>query len=319
MYMSDFHKKNDTLFSRKIALGMGCWAIGGRDWGGQLDSDSIDALKTAFELGITHFDTAQVYGNGHSEELIGKSLNKVRSEIFIASKMMYAPPEKVEKILMQSLQRLKSDYIDLFYIHWPKRNVSLSAMMEKLVVLKEKGIIRAIGVSNFSIDQMREVMKIGQIDAHQMCYNLLWRLPEREMMSFCKQNDISVISYGTIGQGILTGKFKQEITFAPGDHRRNTVLFGKDIWQDVYNAVQQFKEIALTINRPLIDCAIQWAAQQEGIGTVLVGARNSSQVRQNAAAIRDQIDGNTICKLTEVSDQFKKMIPQEGNIFNWYP
>ncbi len=317
--MLDLQKKTDILFSKKRALGMGCWAIGGRDWGSQLDSDSIDALKTAFELGITHFDTAQAYGKGHSEELIGKSLHKVRSEIFIASKMMYSPPDNVEKLLMQSLQRLKTDYIDLFYIHWPKRNVSLSAMMEKLVELKEKGIIRAIGVSNFSIDQMREVMKIGQIDAHQMCYNLLWRLPEREMISFCKQNDISVISYGTIGQGILTGKFQLKTTFAPDDHRKNTVLFGKDIWQDVYNAVQQFKEVALTINRPLIDCAIQWVIQREGIRTVLVGARNSNQVRQNAAAIKDQIDNNALDKLTEISDRVIKLIPEEGNIFRWYP
>jgi myo-inositol catabolism protein IolS len=308
-----------SIATKCSVIGFGCWAIGARDWGIQTDSDSIGALKTAFELGITHFDTAQAYGKGHSEELIGKAFRSVRSNLFIASKMNYRPAEKIEQSVMLSLKRLKTDYVDLFYIHWPKQNVNLAEMMEQLVLLREKGIIRGLGVSNFSVEQMKEVMKAGFIDVHQMCYNLLWRWPEREVIPFCKDNGIAVIPYGTIAQGILSGKFESEIQFEPGDHRKDGVLFDHDIWPDVYKGVEQFKDITSSLKRPLTDSAIQWALGRPGVSCVLVGARNSVQVKKNVAAVNEKIDGDILQKLTEISDTVIKKIPDTGNIFRYYP
>lgn len=313
------YRKIGLLPNNVSVIGMGCWAIGGKDWGYQSDSDSIDALKAAFNMGINHFDTAQVYGKGHSEELIGKALHTVRSELFIASKMMYTAPEKVENLLKQSLQRLKTDYIDLFYIHWPRKNGNLAAMMEKLVALREKGYIRGIGVSNFSVEQMKEVMTVGRIDAHQMCYNLLWRFPEKQLIPFCIDNAIAVIPYSTIAQGILVGKFDRELNFDSDDHRKGTVLFEKETWPDVYNGVQEFKRIASEAGHTLLECAIQWTLERPGIQSVLVGARNSLQIKQNAEAIKNKIDKGILDKLTDASEIINRKIPDTGNIFRWYP
>lgn len=308
-----------SIVSKGSVIGFGCWAIGGRDWGIQTDSDSIGALKTAFELGITHFDTAQAYGKGHSEELIGKALGRVRSKLFIASKMIHRPAEKIEQSVILSLQRLKTDYIDLFYIHWPKKNADLAAMMEKLVRLREKGVIRGIGVSNFSVENMKEVMKAGRIDAHQMCYNLLWRWPERDVIPFCIDNGIAFIPYATIAQGILSGKFGTEIQFEPGDHRKDGVLFDPAVWPDVYKGVEQFKNIISSLQRPLTDAAIQWTLARPGVSCVLIGARNSEQVKKNVAAINEKISSDILDKLTEVSDSVIKKIPDTGNVFRYYP
>jgi myo-inositol catabolism protein IolS len=308
-----------SIATKSSVIGFGCWAVGARDWGIQTDSDSIDALKTAFELGITHFDTAQAYGKGHSEELIGKALGKVRSNLFIASKMIYRPAEKIEQSVMLSLKRLKTDYIDLFYIHWPKKNVNLAEMMEKLVQLREKGVIRGIGVSNFSVDQMKDVMNAGRIDVHQTCYNLLWRWPEREIIPFCIDNGIAVIPYGTIAQGILTGKFRADVQFESGDHRKDGVLFDPVVWPDVYKCVSQFKDTVSPLQRPLTDFAIQWALKRPGVSCVLVGARNSEQVKKNVAAINENIGCDVFLKLTEISDAVIKKIPDTGNIFRYYP
>ncbi len=317
--MSIEYRKIGSLSNNVSVIGMGCWAIGGKDWGNQSDTDSINALKTAFDMGINHFDTAQAYGKGHSEELIGKALHKVRSELFIASKMMYTVPEKIENLLKQSLQRLKTDYIDLFYIHWPKKNGNLPAMMEKLVGLQEKGFIRGIGVSNFSVEQMKEVMSVGRIDAHQMCYNLLWRFPEKQLIPFCKENAVAVIPYSTIAQGILTGKFNRELSFESTDHRRGTVLFEKEIWPEVYNGVQDLKRIASESGQSLLECAIQWTLKRSGIQSVLVGARNSIQVKQNTNAIKYEIDKSILDRLTDASEMINQKIPDTGNIFRWYP
>jgi myo-inositol catabolism protein IolS len=308
-----------SIVKKSSVLGMGCWAIGGRDWGLQSDTASVKALKCAFDYGITHFDTAQAYGKGHSEELIGKALKTKRSEIFIASKVVYVPPEKVEKYICLSLRRLKTDYIDLFYIHWPRKNVNLASMMEKLVQARERGIIRGIGVSNFSVSQMQEVMKAGSIDAHQLCYNLLWRWPEREIIPFCKKHHISVVTYCTIAQGILSGRFIEKNNFSEGDHRKNIVFFEEDVWQNVFKGVEKFKKIAAIANKSLTTCAILWAMKQDGIASVLVGARTEEQVRGNVKSIQESIEENVFDRLTKESGCLMDWIPECGNIFRWYP
>lgn len=300
-------------------LGLGCWAIGGTDWGNQDDNDSLDALKAAFERGITHFDTAQVYGKGHSEQLIGRALKGVRDKVFIASKMMYTPYTKVEASIEKSLKRLQTDYIDLFYIHWPKRNGDLALMMEALEKARQKGLIRGIGVSNFSIDQMKEVMQVGRIDAHQMCYNLLWRWAEKDLVPFCIKNQISIISYSSIAQGILTGKFEREFEFETGDHRRNTILFDDEVWPFVYEGVEQLKQIAVEAGRPLIDLVIHWIVNRPGISSVLIGARNSTQIEQNINAFQGKINSSILNRLSEISNSLQHKIPDTGNIFRWYP
>lgn len=311
--------KIGSVAKSSSVLGLGGWVFGGINWGTQSDNDSLDAIKAGYERGITHFDTAQAYGNGHSEELLGRALRGVRDKVFIASKMMFTKKEKVEVSILASLKRLKSDYIDLFYIHWPKKNADLEGMMEGLISAREKGMIRGIGVSNFSIEQIERLLRIGSIDAHQFCYNLLWRWPESNLIPFCIQKGISVITYSSIAQGILTGKFNREIEFTAGDHRKDTVLFDRELWPVVYEGVERLKEIAAVSGRSLLELAIRWILNRQGIATVLVGARNSYQVELNVKSLEGQIDGKVLDQLTEVSDSIMKGIPDTGNIFRWYP
>ncbi|NLG16438.1 MAG: aldo/keto reductase [Fibrobacter sp.] len=308
-----------TVPKRSSVLGLGCWAFGGADWGGQNDMESIEAIKAAFETGITHFDTAQSYGRGHSEELVGRALRGVRDKVFIASKTMFTPKERVEKSVLASLKRLGTEYIDLFYIHWPRKDADLEGMMEGLVSAREKGLIKGIGVSNFSVEQMKRVSKAGKIDAHQMCYNLLWRWGEKDLIPYCRENGISVVAYCSLAQGILTGKFSSTLQFVPGDHRKSTVLFDEQVWPHVYDGVEKLKSAALSATRPLNELAIRWILSRPGLSTVLAGARNSLQVHQNVKAMDGEIDPAVFDSFTSISDTIAASIPDTGNIFRWYP
>jgi len=300
-------------------LGLGCWVFGGSDWGTQNENDSLDAIKAGYDSGITHFDTAQAYGKGHSEELLGRALKGVREKVFIASKMMFTQREKVENSIASSLKRLKTDYIDLFYIHWPRKNADLEGMMEELVRAREKGLIKGIGVSNFSIEQMERLLSVGHIDANQFCYNLLWRWPEHNLIPFCIEKEISIVTYSSIAQGILTGKFGKEIEFEAGDHRKHTVLFEKEHWPLVYEGVENLKNVAENSGRSLLELAIRWILSRQGISTVLVGARNGLQVQSNVKSLDGEINSTIIDELTSVSNLIMKTIPDTGNIFRWYP
>lgn len=303
----------------KIPLGLGGWVFGGRDWGLQNDRDSLRTIKTAFEKGITHFDTAQAYGRGHSEEIIGKALKDVREKVFIASKAVFTLKEKVLPLIELSLRRLKTDYIDLYYIHWPTKNTDLCSVMEQLLIAKEKGLIRGIGVSNFSIQQMQTVMKCGKIDAHQLGYNLLWRWAEKEIIPFCLSNNIKVIAYSALAQGILTGKFSQNLELPDTDHRKKTVLFEKDVYPYILEGIEKLKRTAGKVERPLVHLALRWVTADRGVSLALAGARNSKQLEQNIAAFDGNIDKSILEEMTAISDSIIKHIPDTGNFFRWYP
>jgi aryl-alcohol dehydrogenase-like predicted oxidoreductase len=300
-------------------LSLGCWPLGGDQWGKQDDRDSLATIGKAIELGINHFDTAQMYGRGHGEELLGKALKSIRNKVFIATKILYLPKDKVEAAVIASLKRLQTDRIDLFYIHWPKKNGDLAGMMEGLEHIRQKGLIRSIGVSNFSVTQMQQVIKAGKIDVHQLCYNVLWRREERETIPYCRQHGISIVTYSSLAEGILTGKFGREVDFVPGDHRKYTLLFEKEVWPNVYSAVEKLKTIATEAKRPLAHCAIQWLLTKNGIVSVLVGSRTPEQVTSNVKALEGSIDQSVFDRMTKVSDELVFHLPEAGNIFRWCP
>jgi myo-inositol catabolism protein IolS len=304
-------------------IGLGCWALGGDQWGPkQEDGDSITTIRAAFEAGVNHFDTAQAYGRGHGEELIGKALKGVRDDVVIATKIFYTPREKVESAVTASLRRLQTDWIDILYIHWPKKGGDLAGTMEGLEVLRRKGVIRKIGVSNFSIADIREVMKTGAVDYCQLCYNILWRRDERETIPFCLQKKINIITYSSLAEGILTGKFGNTVDFPSNDHRKYTVLFDKALWPKVYETVEKLKSIA-SETRPTVSlahCAIQWLLAREGVVSVLVGARSREQVESNLKALQynDSVK-RLLDRMTGISDDLSLNLPDERNIFKWYP
>jgi len=300
-------------------FGLGTWVFGGNQWGGQDDDDCHATLKAAVEAGVTHIDTAQAYTSGRSEELIGHLLPGFREKVFLATKTGLSLDANVGDIVNRSLERLKTDYIDLMYIHWPKKGADMRPFMEGLENEREKGRILGIGVSNFSVEQMEQVMEVGTIDAHQFCYNLVWRFPERDIMPFCREHNVAGVTYSSIAQGILTGKFGPKPTFREGDQRGNTVPFGPEVYPHVYAGVQEMKKIAEEVGRPLVHLAIRWVAAQPGIRSVLVGARNPDQFHNNLPSMEGEISEDVLERLTKIADGIMEHIPDVGNIFRYYP
>jgi len=304
---------------KPTVFGLGTWIFGGNQWGGQDDDDCYAVLKAAVKAGVTHVDTAQAYTGGRSEELIGHLLPDFRDEVFLATKTGFRPEANVSDIVDHSLERLKTDYIDLMYIHWPRKDADMRPFMEGLEKEREKGKILAVGVSNFSVEQMKQVMEVGTIDAHQFCYNLVWRFPERDIMPFCREHNIAGVTYSSVAQGILTGKFGPNPTFKEGDQRGSTVPFDADVYPHVYAGIQNMKKLADKVGCPLVHLAIRWVAAQPGISSVLVGARRPEQLLDNLASMEGEVSSDILDMLTESSDGIMEHMPDVGNIFRYYP
>lgn len=300
-------------FSPSI-MGLGCWAFGGAHWGGQDDKDSLEAIAAALDAGITHYDTARAYGGGASERVIGPPLKPHREKVFIASKQVGVKPDKMIAAVEESLKCLQMDYIDLYYIHWPGGG-DVRPSMEGLMKAKEQGKIRGIGVSNFSVEHMTQALEIGPIDAHQLGYNLLWRVAEKKIIPFCIEKDITIVSYSSIAMGILTGKFSKTPEFKEGDVRPSTVYFQDEVWPYMYDAVEEMKKVAEAAGCPLAHIAIQWVKAQKGISSILVGARNGSQLEKNVAALDEPVSEDILQQLTAISDEAIQHLPDESNMF----
>jgi len=200
---------------------MGTWQAGKAMWVGIEDSQSIQALRAAFDAGITTIDTAAVYGNGHSEKIVAEALSDVRSQVVYATKVFanHLKYDQVIKACESSLKNMKTDYIDLYQIHWPSGSfgseiVPIEETMRAMNDLKQQGKIRAIGVSNFSRLQMEEAAQYGQIDSLQQPYSRFWRQVETDQIPYCVVQNIAIIAYSSLAQRLLTGKFGQDYQFA---------------------------------------------------------------------------------------------------------
>ncbi|WP_319520444.1 aldo/keto reductase [uncultured Martelella sp.] len=277
-----------------------------------------EALDAAYEAGIRHFDTAGGYGDGRSEEILGAFLASRRDQVFLASK---ADPSETSATAMgaavdDSLRRLGTDFIDLYYIHWPRSDKDLRPLMQALETARQQGKIGAIGVSNFSVEQMRQVQEAGRIDVHQLGYNLLWRKAEADLIPYCANNDIDVVTYSTLAHGILTGKFGATPDLAPGDQRNRILPFRPDLWPAVYAGVEKMKALAAEVGRPLMHLAIRWTLQRPGIAAVVAGARNRHQAEQNVEALTGEIPVDIFKRMTAISDEIAAQMPDQNNLFN---
>jgi len=301
-------------------VSFGCWAIiGGFNWGHQEKKDSLDALSAAYDAGINFFDTAEAYGNGHSEQLIAEALGKKRDQIIIASKA--SPPhftrDKLRQACERGLKNLRTDYMDLYQLHWPNLDIPLEETLETLEELKQEGKIRAYGVSNFGpLDLKGSLQTDFKICSNQMAYNLLFRAVEYEVLSLCKDNDISLLCYSPIMQGLLTGKF-HSIDDVPEDRQR-TRHFSRSRAQarhgeegaekKVIDAVSQIRKIAEDAGISMTSLSIAWLLSQPSVATAIVGGRNSAQVKENALASDVTLEENTVTRLTQATEALKKKL-----------
>jgi aryl-alcohol dehydrogenase-like predicted oxidoreductase len=187
--------------------------------------------------------------------------------------------------------------------------------MEGLERARAQGKIGAVGVSNFSVADMRQVGEVGRIDAHQLGYNLLWRFAEADVIPYCIAHGIGVVCYSALAHGILSGKFPRVLNFPPEDQRNTVLPFRADIWPHVYTGVEQLKAIAAAENRPLMHLALRWILRQPGITAVVFGGRNAAQATANAGALAGDIPDDVFTGMTAISDEIVRHMPHENNLF----
>jgi aryl-alcohol dehydrogenase-like predicted oxidoreductase len=297
------------------SVAFGAWSIvGGFNWGHQEESDSIAAIKTAREEGITLFDTAEMYGDGLSEELLQKALGKDPKAV-IASKFgpKNARPEAIRASCEASLKRLDRDYIDLYQIHWPSYEIPLADQLGAMEMLREEGKIRAIGVCNFGPKDMADILAAGAIATNQMAYNLLWRAVEFDILPACSAANIGMLAYSPIMQGLLAGKFASADNL-PEDRQR-TRHFSCDrplarhsepgCEELTFATIDRFRTISERVGEPMADIALAWLLAQPGVTSVLAGARNPEQVRMNAKAGDLVLPDDILAELTDTTDELK--------------
>jgi myo-inositol catabolism protein IolS len=307
-----------------LPLGMGGSFYGLDHARRQGEADIRDALETALEQGITHFDTATGYGGGYSERLLGRFMaadSSRRERIFLASKANLddVSAKAILEAIEASLERLQTDYIDLYYLHWPRSGRDMRPWMEGLETARQQGKIRAIGVSNFSVVQMEQLAEVGRIDAYQLGYNLLWRFGEKDIIPYCQKYTISLVIYSALAHGILAGKYGRRLEFVPTDQRWTITLFREEVWPRVHKAVEGFKGVAARANHALSQLAVRWLLRQPAVSSVLISAKNPTQVLSNRAALEAQIPSTLLDELTALSDGVMPFIPDEGNPFGYHP
>jgi aryl-alcohol dehydrogenase-like predicted oxidoreductase len=286
---------------------MGLWQAGKEMWVGIDDRQTTRAIRAAFEAGVTTFDTAEAYGKGHSEQILASAISEIRDKAIYATKVFcnHLKFNQVLKACHRSLKNLQTDYIDLYQIHWPSGSfgfdeVPIGETMGALNELREQGKIRAIGVSNFSRPQLQEAVQYGQIDSLQPPYSLFWRYVEKDTMSFCVENKITILAYSPMAQGLLTGKFGPDHTFAKGDIRSKNKLFQADTYARVQEALTKLRPIANRKGVTLGQLALSWVTSHPDT-CAIAGARNADQAGENARAGSIALSNEELSEIEEIS------------------
>jgi aryl-alcohol dehydrogenase-like predicted oxidoreductase len=291
-------------------LAFGAWAIGGWLWGGSDSKEAVKAIETAVDHGMTTIDTASVYGFGLSEELVGKAIKGKRDKVQILTKFgmswdgnhgefffeskdnsgkdikiyRHSSKEKVLRDCDDSLRRLKTDYIDLFQIHWADPTTPVSETMEALEILIKNGKIRAGAVCNYPVDLMKEAVASFNIASDQVPYSMVNRNIEKETVPFCIENNIGILAYSPLQRGLLTGKIKPGHKFNEGDSRPLTPYYKEPNLSKILGFLDKIKPIADDRNVTLSQLVLNWTIQQPGITCALAGARYPAQVLDNIGA-----------------------------------
>ena len=313
------------------SITFGAWAIGGWMWGGAERKDALEAIQASYDHGVTSIDTAPIYGQGRSEEIVGEALrNLPRDKVQILTKFgmrwdetkgtldfrstdnagnridiyRYAGKDSVIKECEDSLRRLGTDYIDLYQIHWPDITTPVAETMEALAQLLKQGKIRAAGVCNYSATLMAEVEKTLTLASNQVPYSMVERTIEEELVPYCIKHNKAVIAYSPLQRGLLTGKIKSDHVFAPGDHRPTTKFFQPENIRRIDNFLGRLQPLARSKNARLSQLIIRWTIEQPGITIALVGARDKEQAIQNAEAADVQLSER---EMTFIDGELKKL------------
>ncbi len=313
-------------------IAFGAWAIGGWMWGGAEDKTALRAISASYDMGITTIDTAPVYGFGKSEELIGKAMAGVprdryqiltkfgmnwqteQGEYFFDTTDNQGKPIKMykfsgkEKVIQEcedSLRRLKTDYVDLLQIHWADMTTPISETMEAVAKLIKQGKVRAAGVSNYSAEQVEEALKTVNIASNQVPYSLINRSIEKDVIPQAIRRGVSIIPYSPLQRGLLTGKIKRDHKFGEGDTREGNLYYKPENIDRANALLQKIKPIADAHQATVSQLVINWTVNQPAMGTVLVGARDEQQVKDNVSALNFKLSEHELKTITLAANEFK--------------
>lgn len=294
-------------------VGFGAWEAGGLGWGpNPPDEQTIAAVRAAIDTGINWIDTAEVYGGGRSEELVGRALEGTR-DVMVFTKVAPAPAGSgfdsagVRKAADASLMRLGRDTIDLFQLHWPDDSTPVEETWEAMASLVEEGVVANIGVSNFGRALIERCERIRHVDSLQPPFSMLEREGRDDLFAFCAANGTGVIGYGPLAYGLLTGAFGAETTFSDDDWRGGghgigayDALFAPGKFERSLAVVDELKPIAARIGVPLARLALAWALHQRGVTGVIAGSRSSEHMRENAGAGSVKLSQDDLAEIEKV-------------------
>lgn len=292
-------------------IGLGTNAVGGHNLYPNLDEQAgRDLVRVALQQGINFLDTAFIYGPERSEELVGEVWNDTvaREDVVLATKgahqfvdgnvVMNNSPDFLRQSVEESLKRLQTDYIDLYYIHFPDESTPKDEAVAALAELKKEGKIRAIGVSNFSLEQLKEANKDGHVDVYQGEYNLFKRDAEKELLPYIVENGMSFVPYFPLAAGLLAGKYTKETTF--DDLRKNDPLFQKDVFEQNLAKVDQLRPIAEAHDAEVAHVVLAWYLAQDGIDAIIPGAKRPDQVTNTLRTLDVQLSQEDIDKIDQI-------------------
>ncbi len=316
----EYRKIGDSDLELSVVT-FGAWAAGGWMWGGTERNDAVEAIRASYDLGVTSIDTAPIYGQGKSEEIVGEAIKDLpRDKVQILTKYgmrwdlakgdhafksrntegkdieiyKYAGKESIVEECENSLKRLNTDYIDLYQIHWPDITTPISETMEAVDQLIKQGKIRHAAVCNYDAEQVKEAQRYVNIISNQVPFSMVKRDIEKAVVPYCIENNISILAYSPLERGVLTGKMKPGHPFAEGDHRANLYFFTDENIKRTNQFLDHLRPLAKEKNASLAQLVISWTIEQPGITIALVGARNAEQAIQNAKAIEVKLSGEEI-------------------------
>ncbi|TCG07447.1 general stress protein [Paraburkholderia steynii] len=298
-------------------VGLGTWAIGGRMWGGTDEKDSIAVIRRALDSGVNLIDTAPVYGFGASEEIIGKALaDGYRHKAVIATKVALewqddkvfrnSSPERIRHEVEDTLRRLRTDYIDLYQVHWPDPLVPIEETAAVLNDLRKEGKVRALGVSNFSAAQMDAFRRVAPLSTTQPPYNLFERDIDRDVLPYVKQHGLVALAYGALCRGLLAGRIGAETRFEGDDLRQYDPKFRAPRRQQYVDAVKALDVFARdNFDKSVLALAVRWVLDR-GPTIALWGARRPSQLDGLEAAFGWRLDDKAFAQIDAIVSQFVK-------------
>ena len=315
------YRKLGTVDLKISAITFGAWAAGGWMWGGTERNDAIKAIRAAYDLGVTSIDTAPIYGQGNSEEIVGEAIKDLpRDKVQILTKYgmrwdlargdfafrsadtkgkeidiyKYAGKESIIKECEDSLRRLGTDYIDLYQIHWPDFTTPIEETMEAVAELIKQGKVRYAGVCNYNVKQLKEARKYINIVSNQVPYSMVMRDIEEDVVPYCLEHNVSILAYSPLERGLLTGKIKPGHIFQEGDHRAGLYFFTDENIKRTNAFLDKLKPLAAKKGVMLAQLVLRWTIEQPGITIALAGARNEKQSVENAGAIAINLSADEI-------------------------